>query len=150
MKPLMIFALSLLSFASSPALATVDGNDRVHLVVANYQDETEFFLERAPLIGCYGLPQGARLVQWTAEYKVPSNIGCGGPAMLDNINALTCAKVVDSEESADFMSFSKITLDISKCAEKNNAKFITMIRTSAKLNFPQSDKTKSVSLKILK
>ncbi|WP_413290870.1 hypothetical protein [Bdellovibrio sp. HCB337] len=130
----VITSLFLALFAVN-AFATSDAHDRVYLVVQNIQSE-EFFVERAPIIGCYGLARGPQLVQFTAEYKVTSNIGCGGPVMQDNINALTCANVVDSKESADFMSYSEVTLDISKCAAKNDPKFITMVRTAAKLNFP--------------
>jgi hypothetical protein len=121
------------------AFATVDGHDRVHIVVTNVQDDEDFFMERAPIVGCYGLAQGARLSAWVAEYKAVSNIGCGGPTMYDNINTLTCAKIVDSIESDDFYSFKEITLDISGCAAKDNPRFITMIRTSAKYNFPQKN-----------
>lgn len=130
-----ITALLLMVFTALTAQATVDSHDRGYIVVKHIQSE-EFFVERVPVIGCYGLARGPQLVQWTAEYKVPSNIGCGGTAFVDNINALTCAKVVKAVESADFMSFSEITLDLSKCADKNDPRFITMIRTSAKLNFP--------------
>lgn len=130
-----IAALLLVVFTVLNAHATVDSHDRAYIVVKHIQSE-EFFVERVPVIGCYGLARGPQLVQWTAEYKVPSNIGCGGTAFADNINALTCAKVVKAVESADFMSFSEITLDLSKCADKNDPRFVTMIRTSAKLNFP--------------
>lgn len=130
-----IGTLLLMVFTVLNAQATVDSHDRAYIVVKHIQSE-EFFVERVPVIGCYGLARGPQLVQWTAEYKVPSNIGCGGTAFADNINALTCAKVVKAVESADFMSFSEITLDLSKCADKNDPRFITMIRTSAKLNFP--------------
>lgn len=125
----------MLLFGTISAKATVDGHDRAFIVVQNIQSE-EFFVERVPVIGCYGLSRGPQLVQFTAEYKVPSNIGCGGETFHDNINSLTCAKVTDSTESDDFMSFKAVTLDISKCEAKNDPKFITMVRTAAKLNFP--------------
>jgi hypothetical protein len=143
---LLVFA-GLLSFS---AFATVDGHDRAWIVVQNIQDEEDFFLERGPFVGCYGLAQGARLVQWTAPYKVLQNIGCGGVAYEENINALTCAVVTDSKESSDYNSFSEITLDISKCPYKNNKLFITMVRTSAARNFPQTNKNKEVVLKLVK
>ncbi|CAE79223.1 hypothetical protein AB1A79_06030 [Bdellovibrio bacteriovorus] len=149
----MRFAAGMLlgiSILGSTVHATVDGNDRVALVVQHIQsDGTEsdaFFVERAPIIGCYGLPQGPALQQWTAEYKVPSNIGCGGEKIDENINALTCAKVISAKEASDYMSFSEVTLDISKCTAKNNPNFISTIRTSAKINFPQSNKKKEVKL----
>lgn len=120
---------------SNVAHATVDAHDRIYIVARNIQSE-EFFVERAPIIGCYGLARGPQLVAWTQEYKVPSNIGCGDQRFEDNINYLTCAKVLSSKESDDYSSFKEITLDISKCDAKDDAKFITMLRTSAKLNFP--------------
>ena len=146
MKALVLTLLATLVSAS--AFATVDGNTRVYIVAHNYQDETEFFVERVPVIGCYGLAKGPQLVQFTAPYKVTSNIGCGGQATRENINALTCAKVVDSEESSDYSTFSKIKLDISACPQKNNAKFITMVRTAASLNF--STKQQKVQLELIK
>lgn len=146
---ILFSALLFFGYAQS-AIATVDGHDRAYIVVQNVQDDEEFFVERAPIIGCYGLEQGARLAQFTAPYMATSNIGCGGIRALDNINALSCAKEVAAEESADFRSFSKITLDISACAAKNNPKFITMVRTAAKLNFPQSNKNIEVQLTLIK
>lgn len=129
------------------AQATVDGNDRVYIVVQEAQTE-EFFVERVPVIGCYGLPQGPQLQQFTAEYLAPYNVGCGGPAGTENINALTCAKVVSAIESADYSSFKDIVLDISKCPAKDNKQFITMVRTAAKRNFPQ--KKGEVKLTLIK
>lgn len=145
---LFLSALAL-TFLAAPAFATVDANDRVFIVVQHVQDDQDFFLERAPIVGCYGLAQGARLVAFTSQYKVPTNIGCGSPAIEENINALSCATLVDSKESADYMSFSEITLDISKCPAKNNAKFITMVRTAAMKNFPQTNR-REVVLKLIK
>lgn len=139
------------------AHATVDGHTKVYIVVQDVQTE-EFFVERAPVVGCWGLNQGPQLEQFTSEYKVPVNMGCGGSdqKISDNINYLNCAKVIDSKESADFMSFAEITLDISKCEAKNNPQFITMVRTAANMNFPQYDrnhkinKNKEVVLKLVK
>jgi len=130
----IIFNLAVIAFASN-SFATSEAHDKVYLVVKNILSE-EFFIERAPIIGCYGLARGPQLAQFTAEYKVTSNIGCGGETFQDNINYLTCAKITNSKESADSMSFSEITLDISECEDKNNPKLITMIRTATKLNFP--------------
>nr|BFD67664.1 hypothetical protein HAGR004_26860 [Bdellovibrio sp. HAGR004] len=149
--PAVLFVLSLISSTSH---ATVDANTRVALVVQDIQSEgTEpdaFFIERAPIIGCYGLPQGPALQQWTAEYKVPTNVGCGGNHVKVNINALTCAKVVSAKEAPDYMSFSEITLDISRCSTKHNPGFIKAVRASAKINFPQSNKKKVVKLNLIK
>lgn len=142
----VILSVVMILFTSS-VFATVDGHDKVYLVVKNIQTD-EYFVERAPIIGCYGLARGPQLAQFTAEYKVNSNIGCGGKTFQDNINYLTCATITDSKESVDYMSFSEITLDISKCEDKNNPKLITMIRTAAKLNFPL--KKGEVKLNIVK
>lgn len=144
-----LFLLLILLGLSNPALATVDGHSRVFIVVKDVQTD-EFFLERVPVIGCYGLPQGPQLQQFVAEYKVPTNIGCGGPTLDTNINALTCAKIIKSIESSDYMSFSEITLDISQCPYKNDAKFITLLRTAAKKNFPQAGNNKEVILNLIK
>ena len=143
-----MIASCLLFLFSANALATVDGHDRAYVVVKHIQSG-EYFVERVPVIGCYGgFSKGPQLVQFTADYKVTSNIGCGGEVFHDNINYLTCATITDSKASADYMGFSDITLDISKCDDKNNPQLITMIRTAAKMNFPL--KKGEVNLKIIK
>ncbi len=72
-------------------------------------------------------------------------MGCGdSDSSTIDINALSCASLVSSEESADYASFKKITLDISNCPYKDNAKFITMVRTAAARNFPQTQNGKIV------
>ncbi len=82
----IIFNLAVIAFASN-SFATSEAHDKVYLVVKNILSE-EFFIERAPIIGCYGLARGPQLAQFTAEYKVTSNIGCGGETFQDNINYL--------------------------------------------------------------
>lgn len=147
-------SLALMLALSTPlAQATVDANDRVHLVVADINSEEttiDYMIERAPIIGCYGVEQGARLYAWVTEYKATQNVGCGGTPIHEDINALSCAKVLESKESDDFYSFSEITLDISKCQDKNNPAFVKAIQASARKNFPQKDKKKSVVLKLVK
>jgi hypothetical protein len=133
MKKMVISVLSLM--VMFPSFATVDAHSKIYLVVKDIQTE-EFFVERAPIIGCYGSSSGPGLAQFTAEYKVNSNIGCGGVVFQDNINYLTCAKIISFKETADFMSVSEMTLDISKCVDKNNPKLISAIKTAANLNFP--------------
>jgi hypothetical protein len=142
----------LLSFVlgSLAAHATIDYHTRVYIVVQDVQTE-EFFVERAPVIGCMGLAYGAQLEQFTSEYNVKGNIGCGGePAYSNNINYLTCAKVVETKESSDYVTITDLKLDISNCAAKNDPKFITMVRTAAKLNFPQKNRQKEIKLTLVK
>lgn len=134
MKTLTLLSLCLLWVNS--AIATVDGHSRAYIVVQNIQSEA-FFVERAPIIGCYGLAKGPQLAQFTGEYKVKSSIGCGIPGPEVNLNYLTCAKVVSAKESADFSTFREITLDISNCAAKNNNQFLKTVHTAAQMNFPQ-------------
>lgn len=143
----MILTATAIALVGLSANATVDGHDKIFLVVKNIQSE-EYFVERAPIIGCYGLAKGPQLAAFTAEYKVPSNIGCGSQRFDDNINALTCAQVVSSEESADFMAFSEVVLDISKCADKASADFTSTVEKAAKLNF--APKTGSFKLVLKK
>lgn len=141
-----VLLLILVSLFSVTTHATVDANARVFILVKHIQSE-EFFIERAPIIGCYGLPKGPELAQLTKPYVV-SNLGCGMDSK-ENINALTCAKVTDFVEADDFSTFKEITLDISKCDDKNNAEFIKMVRKVVWLNF--STKTvKKPKLKIIK
>lgn len=144
MKTALFF---ILAFMFGPAFATVDGHTRAFIVVQNTQTD-EFFVERVPVIGCYGLERGPQLVQFTSEYKATSNIGCGAAPTYENINYLTCAKVLESKETDDFMSFSEITLDISKCDAKNDEKFISAVGLAARLNFPI--KNGRVKLKLVK
>lgn len=103
------------------------------------------------MIGCYGVEQGPQLFQFTSPYEVTSSIGCGSSMKYKtDLNALSCAKLVSSEENDDYSGFKKVVLDISKCAAKDNARFITMIRTAAARNFPQKNKNKEVELILIK
>lgn len=149
MKAILGTLIGILSLTAT-ASATVDANDYVYLVVEDLNGDGGYLIERAPIIGCFGLPQGPRLSAWVSEYKAPQNVGCGMPPVQENINALTCATVVDGEEADDFLSFSKITLDISKCQDKNNPKFVKAIELSARKNFPQRKPGKTVELKLIK
>ncbi len=143
MKALILSLLTLL--ATQSAFATVGGIDDVWIVV-NDEYTGEMYLKEVPLDGCWGLPQGPRLIQFTSEYSVQASMGCGvsGNYRVD-LNALSCAEVEESVESEDFMSFKKIRLDISQCSLKDNARFITLIRTAAARNFPQSENGDYVS-----
>ena len=132
---------------TSNTFATIDAHDRVFLVVKDIQSG-EFFVEGAPIIGCYGLIKGPQLIQFTMEYKVTSNIGCGGATFHDNINYLTCASIKSYKETDDYLSFSEITLDISKCEDKDDPKLVSTIETAVKLNFPL--KEGEVKLNLLK
>ncbi|MGZ3771109.1 MAG: hypothetical protein ACXVCP_14150 [Bdellovibrio sp.] len=131
---LILFFLCSLSFLNC-SYATVDAHDHAYIVVKNIQSD-EFFVERVPIIGCYGLPKGPQLIQFTSEYKATSNIGCGGTPQYVNINYLTCARVLKAIESDDFLGFKEIWLDISSCADRYNQKLISNIKTAARLNFP--------------
>ncbi len=151
----IVFVL-LISFFAFNASATVDAMTTAWIVIQDIQDEENFSLQQVPVIGCYGLAQGPQLVQFTAEFNVKSTMGCGdADTSVTNINALSCAQVVSSEESDDYSSFKKIVLDVSNCTYKNNKRFITMVRTAAARNFPQTSKgkvlkSKEVELVILK
>jgi hypothetical protein len=126
----MILGL-LIAFLSN-AYATVDSNSNVYILVRHIQSE-EYFVQKAPIVGCYGLPRGPQLSQLTKSYIV-NNVGCGMDSQ-ENINALTCAIVVDAVEADDFSTFKKVILDISDCADKNNSDFIHGIKKVFKLNF---------------
>jgi len=117
---------------SSNAFATVDSNTNVFFPVKHIQSG-EYFVQVAPIIGCYGLPRGPQLSQLTKSYMV-NNLGCG-TVTSENINALTCAKVLDFVEADDYSTFKKITLDISKCEDKNKHDFFHVIKKVIRLNF---------------
>jgi hypothetical protein len=151
MKNLKAITFTLMTMFSLNALATVDAMTEAWIVVEDFNasesdGEARFFPQKVPVVGCYGLPQGPQSVQFVSEFKIKSTMGCGDSStdMVD-INALSCAEMTDSVENDDFMSFKKIVLDISKCAHKNNKNFITMVRTAAARNFPQSRKGKYIS-----
>lgn len=138
----------LFMMVSVNAFATVDALTSAWIVVQNVQDEEDFGVQKVAVMGCYGLSQGPQLVQFTAEHNIKATMGCGDASTdVMNINALSCATVVDSVESDDYSSFKKIVLDVSKCAYKNNKKFITMVRTAASRNFPQTVNGKVISSK---
>ncbi|WP_413557224.1 hypothetical protein [Bdellovibrio sp. HCB209] len=113
MKQLMTVLLLTLSALS--AQATFDANTRAFIVVQNVNDPSEFFVERVPLIGCYGLTHGPQLSQLTKPYIVADSLGCGMEAKTANINYLVCAKLVNAEENSDYTGFSEVILDISQC-----------------------------------
>jgi len=117
---------------SANATLTVDSNTNVFFPVKHIQSG-EYFVQMAPLIGCYGLPRGPQLQQLTKAYKV-NNLGCG-TVTSENINALTCATVVGAVESNDYSTFKLITMNIKKCEDKNNSDFIAAVRKSVRLNF---------------
>lgn len=129
-----IFVTVLMLLAQSQA--TVAWNTKAYIVVKHAQLE-EYFVERVPVIGCYGVAYGTQLVQFTSSYKVSSNIGCGGDQFFEEINYLTCAKVTATKESKTGSTLESMTLDISNCDDKDNPQLITMIKTAAKMNFPQ-------------
>lgn len=126
------FILALFLSCHSIAFATVDSNTNVFILAKHVQTE-EYFVQLAPIIGCYGVSRGPQLQQLTRDYMV-NNIGCG-TVTSENINELTCATVRDSIEADDFSTFKKITLDISRCADKNSRDFIRMVKKVVQLNF---------------
>lgn len=138
----------LFMLVSVNAFATVDALTSAWIVVQNVQDEDDFGVQKVAVMGCYGLAQGPQLFQFTAEHNIKATMGCGDASTETmNINALTCATVEESVESDDYVSFKKIVLNISKCPYKNNKKFITMVRTAANRNFPQTVNGKVISSK---
>lgn len=126
------FVICFLSFLSLNAFATVDSNTNVFILVQHIQSG-EYFVQKAPVIGCYGLPRGPELAQLTKPYMV-NNVGCGMDGV-ENINTLICATVINAVESDDFSTFRQITLDISKCNEKSNKDFNEMVRKVVRMNF---------------
>jgi hypothetical protein len=137
---------SLVSLFTFSAFATIDTNDHAFVVVQHIQS-SEFFVERVPIIGCYGVPNGPQLIQFTAPYLATANIGCGGGSALDNINYLTCGKIVSHEENED-ASMKALTLDISKCDAKDDKGLIRAVKSAVNLNF--SEKKNKVVLTLIK
>lgn len=143
MKKVILASLFALSLS---AQATVDGHMNMFIMVRDI-NSGEYFMEKAPLIGCWGLPKGPELLQLTREYQV-ANLGCGSVTK-ENINALTCAKVTDSVEADDYSTFKEITLDISNCDDKNNEDFLSAVKKVVKLNFA-SKSVKNPKLNLIK
>lgn len=117
---------------SSAVYATVDSNTNVFIPVKHIQSG-EYFVQAAPLIGCYGLPRGPQLQQLVRPYLV-YNLGCGTENK-ENINALECANIISAIEADDYSTFKEITLDITSCADKNESEFIDVVKKVVKLNF---------------
>ena len=135
MKKVFLTMVGLL--ISGQAFATVDAMTTIYLVARDIQTE-EFYLERARIVGCYGIAEGPQLVQFTSEYKVPSNIGCGGEKYEENINYLTCAKLEEKwDENTNKLK--ELILDISKCDDKGNPDLIQTIRKAVRMNFDYSN-----------
>lgn len=129
MKKLTLLALLTIS---TSAFATVDGNHNLFVMVQDINSQ-EYYVQKAPIIGCWGLAKGPELMQLTAPYKV-SNIGCGSQTV-ENINVLTCSNVLSAYESEDYSTFKEITLDISKCYGKDDADFIATVKKVVQMNF---------------
>lgn len=127
-----ILATSLLIMLTRNSNATVDSNTNVFIPVKHVQSD-EYFVQMAPMMGCYGLPKGPQLLQLVKPYMV-NNLGCGTETT-ENINALDCGEIVSSVESDDFSTFKEITLNISACDDKNNTDFIKTIKKVVILNF---------------
>ena len=149
--------LACLASLSVQAFATVDGLTSAWIVTQNVQDSEDFGIMSVAVMGCWGVAQGPELVQFTAEHKIASSMGCGQMPNAEpiNINALSCATTSEAIDNDDYMSYRKITLDLSKCPYRENKKFLTMIRMAARRNFPQTkngkpDKNREVELVLLK
>ena len=151
MKTLIFAILASAISTQSFAAGAINVYDRLYLVVQNVDEDGQFFVERVPMIGCKTLTYGARLEQFTSAYMAPSNVGCGLKNVLnEDINGLSCSKVLSASESPDRSTYSEITLDISNCPERNSPQFVSMIRTAAKYNFPQLDPKREVKMTVVK
>ncbi len=126
----LLFALAMT--LTNSAFATIDANINVYILTKHVQEDI-YFVQQAPLIGCYGLSKGPELIQLTKPYFV-NNLGCGITSK-ENLNALSCAKVLNAVDDEDYSTFKEITLDISKCAAKDEVDFIDGIKKVVKLNF---------------
>ena len=138
MKKVLI-ATSLLMFGLN-AFANEEINTNVFLVVKSKTTQ-EFYVERAPVIGCAGLVKGPQLAQLTREYKVNSGLFCTTNPVQENINYLACAVLSDSELTDDG-NVTSVTLDISGCADKNDPELINTIKKTVRLNFSRSTTVK--------
>lgn len=127
----MILTASLL-ITSINSFATVDANTSLFILGKDIQSE-EYFVQKAPIIGCWGIAKGPELAQLTTPYEVNS-LGCGSVTK-ENINTLTCASIVSYSETQDYMGIKELTLDISKCDDKNNTDFLNGVKKVVKLNF---------------
>jgi hypothetical protein len=130
MKKISVTLILLLSSLNS--FATIDANTSLFILGKDIQS-AEYFVQKAPIIGCWGIAKGPELAQLTAPYEVNS-LGCGSVSK-ENINALTCASLTSYTETEDFSGVKELTLDISKCDDKNNSDFINGVKKVVKLNF---------------
>ncbi len=128
MKKIIISLL----FLSVNTYATIDFNSSIYILSKDVNSE-EYFVQKAPIIGCAGLAKGAELMGMVAEYSAPSNVGCGIISSVD-INELSCATIDYSVETENYDGFKEVQLDISNCEDKNNPKFDAMVRKVVRMN----------------
>ena len=87
------FLIILVSFFSLKSFATVSAMTEVFILS---QDDVsgEYYVQKLPLVGCFGLAKGPQLEQVVSPYFIPSNVGCGVEALESDINVLSCAKYI--------------------------------------------------------
>jgi hypothetical protein len=137
MKMRVFLMLSLACGLIDSAVASSDGYDRVYIVAQNQNDTDKFFVERVPVVGCYGELYGPRLQQFTRPYMATANIGCEGEEPIqENINYLVCAKVTGKTANHSGTSLRSLDLDISGCDAKEDIGFLTALKEAARRNFP--------------
>lgn len=112
--------LTLAMLFSVNALATVDVQNEVYIVVENVHESGDYFIQSTPAEYCVGDPATAVASGVTAPVTIKANYGCGHTANMisdKQINAATCAVVTASFEGG---LNTNVTMDLSACGEKAN------------------------------
>lgn len=131
MKFIIFFLL-----ASILCHATISSETKLYIVTQDVESG-DYKLNQVSVIGCHSNKISIALEQFTKKYEVPSQLGCGYQSVVkENINALTCVQIKSYKATDnDFLSLESLTLDISKCADKQSSLFETIVRTAVKYNF---------------
>ena len=103
---------------------TVSAVTTVWLPTQNWH-EGGFEATEFPMVGCWGIPYGARAAQFGEEFQVNER-GCGNsvefcpanPQLWNgyhNMNSLTCAKKVDVKYDTDYIKVLSVEVDAEGC-----------------------------------
>ena len=116
-------------------LATIDDHAEVFIPVEHVQTG-EFFIQRVPIIGCYGMPANPILDQMVSEYDAPGNLGCN-LKYKENINAMSCASIeaTDFADSEKALYLKKVVFNLKECRLKEDRGFQAQIKKAVRMNF---------------
>lgn len=118
MKSLLVTTILLFS---ASALATVDVNTNITILIKHNNNESGFELNQVPADFCVGIPSLTLGTAMTQPVTITAGYGCGMAPQSLQINLLTCAKIEAEEVANDDGSYNwrkvKVAADVSNCGE---------------------------------